>query len=202
MLAKKPWAPYIFILVLILSFAVPGVIQAFCAEDRKGGDIFNACIGAGSVIFGLFLSIFYCMFNTTVFSVNVWRGEFLITNDFAARIFLPSTVKRLDSIACDPRLPNGLVAKSKNCAVRSHRNGWLRIGREIKFKDMENHGYHIIQKKGLVIDLIECRVLVCVKIKDTKIVHLVRCRDEQNYLLEHVDFFLGNELFGGLDKNR
>ncbi len=81
----------------------------------------------------------------------------------AARILRRKEVKELKASACDTRLPELLVANMNNCAVRSAKDGWLAIGKSIQYKDITSHGYHIIREKGLVIDLIECRVLICVK---------------------------------------
>ncbi len=202
LMTKRKYAPFILLVVSIALFTFPGVVQAIWSEDRRVGDVVNACIGVGSVLVSVLFSILYCMFNTTVFSVNALRGEFLVTNDFAARIFLRSEVEKLESLACDPRLPKKFIANMNNCAVRSVKNGWLAIGKSIRYEEMISHGYYIIKEKGLVIDLIECRVLACFKKRDSKIVHLLRDAKQQNYLPERVHCFKGDEIFGGFEQNQ
>ncbi len=120
----------------------------------------------------------------------------------AARILRRKEVKELKASACDTRLPELLVANMNNCAVRSAKDGWLAIGKSIQYKDITSHGYHIIREKGLVIDLIECRVLICVKKTGINIVHLVRDAKQQDYVFEHVDRFKGDEIFGGFEQNQ
>ncbi len=181
LLAKKKCIIPLLLISVIVLLCIPGLVQAIWSEDGGLGDIINACIGVGSVLVSALLSASHYKFNSTVFLVNLLRGEFLIINDFAARILLSDEVKKLESLACDTRLPKGLISNMNNCAVRSTKNGWLAIGRSIRHEDMINHGYYIIQEEGLVIDLIERRVLVCVETQDNRVVHLVRDTKQLNF---------------------
>ncbi len=206
LLARKKHGPPLLLILAIALFTVPGVIQGVWSEDGRVGDIVNACIGVGSVLVSVLFSVLYCMFNTTVFSVrsfsvNALKGEFLVTNDFAARVLLSDDVKKLESVSCDPRLPKRLIANISNCAVRSPKGGWLAIGKSIKYDQMINHGYYIIKEKWMVLDLIECSVLKCVKQKNDKIVHIIRDA-KQNYLFERVHSFEGDEVFAGFGLNQ
>ncbi len=67
---------------------------------------------------------------------------------------------------------------------------------------MRKNGYFIVREEGLVIDLIECRILECVKRRDRKILHLVRDAKQQSYQFEHVRYFEGDEIFGGFELNQ
>ncbi len=93
LLARKLCIPLLLLILSIGLFSLPGVVQATWSEDKRVGDIFNACIGVGSVVVSALFSILYYTLNTKIRLINALKGEFIVTNDFVARRLLSREVK-------------------------------------------------------------------------------------------------------------
>lgn len=196
---RYPCAIWILTLSACFILVSLGLIQHYGSLENKWGDVINQCLGTGSVVIGVLLSIFYCVFNASIVSLDTLRGEFVLTNDFAARLLAGDDVKVIESMACDPRLPPYLIMNHNNCAVRSPRNGWLAVGQSIKSDNMKNHGYYLIEDKGIVLDILSEKFLVCEKQQRSGIIHLMRSQREKDSRFEIIEKFEGNEIFGGQD---
>lgn len=119
------------------------------------------------------------------------KGRFQIRNDRIAKLFLPKTVNTIAEFSCDPRMPPGLLANYKNSSVRADNSGWLKVGRSIRLRDMEKHGYHVLKDRGMVLDILNATFYSCVK--SGKVAHIIRS-DERRYE-EFCDRFDGGEVF-------
>ena len=92
-------------------------------------------------------------------------GKVEVQNDFGAKLLAPKLVRKLETVECDPRLPDDIVTKDCSSAVRSRSNvrnyfsdGWLRIGLSIPVADAKKHGCHVLMDKGVVLDLLKARI--------------------------------------------
>lgn len=157
--------PWVLLIVGFILWVLPGVIQWLGAEDRNWASICNQIIGTGSVLLGVVMYTARKLFTQLRGFRAAIKGELTLKNDAAARWLAPQYVKTVRHVACDPRLPRGLIAESSNSAVRVDRRGWLRIGRKIPVKSAHEHCYHVVMDKGVVLDLLDGKIY---KMKTTK----------------------------------
>lgn len=152
---NQKYVGFIGVMCLVFCITIPGVFQYFGTEDKSWGSVLNQSIGTGSVLVTAILVLFQRFFGTSAISKRSIDGTFSIRSNFSAKIFAWKKVKRIKEIACDTRIPNGLISNYNNSLSR------LRISNEVSPSDLWKHGYIPILDKGLVIDCLTARYLTC-----------------------------------------
>ena len=154
---RQPLLPWLTVFICFFVWLLPAILQWLIGEDRRLGSICNHCFMSGSILLVTLLYTVKTLFSDG-FIERTMSGFVKIHNNTLARILAPGTIKKLQTVACDPRLPKNLIAQDNNSAVRVTRNGWLKLGSAIPVKDAYRHGYHILMDKGVALDLLEAKL--------------------------------------------
>ena len=151
----------------LIGFILPGVIQYFGSDEKSWGDVANQMIGTGSVFVTVILFAFEKLFGVSIFSRRTFDCLYSVKSNAAVRLFAQENLKHIETLACDPRMPLGLICDYKNSASRSaSKSGWLRAGQSIHVSKMKEHGYIVIFSHGLVLDRFSARYLKCSRINE------------------------------------
>lgn len=154
------------IIFLLFCLIIPGIIQYFGSDDKSWGSVLNQAIGTGSVFVTAILVLFNRCFGANTLSRRSFDGTFAVKNDFTAKRFASEKVEKIMKIACDTRIPPGLISNYRNSLSRNaSKDGWLRISGGVSVSDLHKHGYIPILDKGLVIDCLTAQYLTCSSIE-------------------------------------
>lgn len=153
----QPLLPWFMVFTCFLVWLSPAILQWLMGEDRRWESIFHSCFMYGSILLATLLYTIKTLFSYG-FIERTMSGIVKVNSSTLARLLAPRTVKKLQAVACDPRLPKNLIALDRNSAVRVTRNGWLKLGSAIPVKDASRHGYHILMDKGVALDLLEAKM--------------------------------------------